>query len=161
MRRDRYKFKGASSANPAAAASAPVVPIDTRLPALYPTAGSLVGIDRPREEIVKLLSEEGEGNPRKSLKVVSIAGFGGLGKTTLAYEVYRKLGEHFDCKVDVSVSQSPDIIKILTKILTQAKGQPPSPCSDQQELTEELRSYLLNKRYLHKLRRYSLTIHTK
>ncbi|XP_062223273.1 disease resistance protein RGA5-like [Phragmites australis] len=146
-RRSRYNFEGASSsAGPAAAA----VPIDPRLPALYATApGSLVGIDGPREEIIKLLTEgEGElGNTR--LMVVSIVGFGGLGKTTLASEVYRELGEQFDCRVIVSVSQSPDIIKIITKILSRAKGQPSHmyDARDQQDLIEELRSYLLHKRY--------------
>jgi hypothetical protein len=147
-RRGRYKLEEASSSSSADVS----VPVDTRLSALYPTAGSLVGLDGPREEMVKLLSTQGgQGNP-KCLKVVSIAGFGGLGKTTLAYEVYRKLGEHFDCKVDVSVSQSSDIIKILAKILSQATGQPPSHiCSDRQELTDQLRSYLLHKRYFHEI----------
>jgi len=144
-RHSRYIYKGAScSAGPASAA----VAIDPRLPALCGMAGSLVGIDGPREEIVTLLNE-GEEEPGKRLKVVSIAGFGGLGKTTLATEVYRELGEQFDCRVTVSVSQSPDIIKILTKILSGVNGQPSHKCniSDQQELLQEIRSYLLHKRY--------------
>ncbi|CAN6278620.1 unnamed protein product [Urochloa humidicola] len=151
-RHGRYIYQGGSGSaaqlalRPAAAA----VPIDPRLPALCGMAGSLVGIDGPREEIVALLNQvEGEEEHGKSLKVVSIAGFGGLGKTTLASEVYREVGEQFDCRVTVSVSQSPDIIKILTKILSGVKGQPSHTCniSDQQELIQEIRSYLLHKRY--------------
>ncbi|TVU29990.1 hypothetical protein EJB05_21590, partial [Eragrostis curvula] len=145
-RRDRYKFEGGTSSSVPASG---VVPNDahTRLGALYATEGSLVGIDGPRDEVIKMLTQE-DGEMGKRLKVVSIAGFGGLGKTTLAYQVYRRLGEQFDCKVDVSVSQSPDIIKILTKILSQAKGHSSHQDStDQQVLIDELRSYLLHKRY--------------
>jgi len=79
-RHSRYMYKGAScTAGPASAA----VAIDPRLPALSRMEGkNLVGIDGPREEITKLLADEGEIG--KKLKVVSIVGFGGLGKTTLA-----------------------------------------------------------------------------
>ncbi|XP_039156135.1 disease resistance protein RPM1-like [Eucalyptus grandis] len=45
--------------------------------------GELVGIDEPREEIIKWLVD---GEP--GLEVVSILGMGGLGKTTLAGRVY-------------------------------------------------------------------------
>ncbi|CAO2038296.1 unnamed protein product [Urochloa humidicola] len=146
-RHGRYIYEGGSGGSAGSAAAA-AVPIDPRLPALCGMAGSLVGIDGPREEIVALLNE-GEEEQGMRLKVVSIAGFGGLGKTTLASDVYREVGEQFDCRVTVSVSQSPDIIKILTKILTGVKGQPSHTCNitDQQELMQEIRSYLLNKRY--------------
>jgi hypothetical protein len=50
----------------------------------------LVGIDGPRDELIQLVV--GEDNvSAQHLKVIAIVGFGGLGKTTLANEIYRKL----------------------------------------------------------------------
>jgi hypothetical protein len=46
----------------------------------------------------------------QKLRVVSILGLGGLGKTTHANQVYGKLGESFGCKAFVSVSQRPDMV---------------------------------------------------
>jgi len=56
----------------------------------------------------------------KEHKVVSIYGIGGQGKTTLAMEVYHKITETaFDSRAFVSVSQTPDMKKLLRDILSQ------------------------------------------
>ena len=81
--RDRYRIDESIST------SRVVVEVDPRLPALFEDAERLVGIDGPREEITKLLIEEG-GKFSGQLKVVSIVGFGGLGKTTFANQVHAK-----------------------------------------------------------------------
>uniref|UniRef100_N1QXE5 NB-ARC domain-containing protein n=1 Tax=Aegilops tauschii TaxID=37682 RepID=N1QXE5_AEGTA len=47
----------------------------------------LVGVDGLREELVSLLTDS-----QKKLKVVSIMGFGGLGKITVAKQVYDEIG---------------------------------------------------------------------
>ncbi|OEL27682.1 hypothetical protein BAE44_0011299 [Dichanthelium oligosanthes] len=60
-----------------------VVEVDPRLPALFEESKRLVGIDVPQEEITKLLMEQGDSDFGQ-LKVVSVVGFEGLGKTTLA-----------------------------------------------------------------------------
>ncbi|XP_052136062.1 disease resistance protein RGA5-like isoform X1 [Oryza glaberrima] len=91
-----------------------VVPIDPRLPALYVEASNLVGIDIPRDQLINLV-DDGD----QSFKVISIVGVGGLGKTTLANEVYKKTGGRFDCQAFVSVSQKPDVKKILRSIICQ------------------------------------------
>lgn len=74
----------------------------------------LVGMDGPREEIVKWLMVEGQ-----QLKVVSIVGFGGLGKKTLAMEVCRTVGGQFQCKVSASVSRNLDLKKLISDLLSQ------------------------------------------
>jgi chromosome segregation ATPase len=78
-----------------------VVHIDPRLPALYVEAEKLVGIDGPREKIMEFLENDDNGY---QLKVVSIVGFGGLGKTTLANQVYHKIKGQFSCSCFVPVS---------------------------------------------------------
>ena len=95
-------------------ASPQPVLLDPRAPALFQEASNLVGIDAPREEIIRLLKCE-----EKQHKVVSIYGIGGQGKTTLAMEVYNKITGAFDCRAFVSVSQTPDMKKLLRDILSQ------------------------------------------
>ena len=92
--------------------------IDPRLLAVYVGMTALAGIEGPREEIIQLMMDE-EGVSAQQLKVLSIVGFGGLGKTTLAKEIYHKLQSQFQCQAFVSVSQKPNVRKIFRNILSQ------------------------------------------
>ncbi|KAF0933906.1 hypothetical protein E2562_020036 [Oryza meyeriana var. granulata] len=138
-RHQRYKFQGSSSSSGL---------VDPRLHAFYAKEDSLVGIQEPRDEVISLLTQGEEGLVNK-LKIVSIAGFGGLGKTTLATAVHRKLGEQqFDCRVLVPVSQSPDIMRIFQRILIEEFKEQPYIHNDLQGIINLLRSHLQHKRYL-------------
>jgi len=55
--------------------------------------------------------------------VLSIVGFGGVGKTTIATALFRKFGDQFDRRAIVTVSQSSDIEAILRSILIQVMPQ--------------------------------------
>jgi len=55
--------------------------------------------------------------------VLSIVGFGGVGKTTIATVLFRKFGDQFDRRAIVTVSQSSDIEAILRSILIQVMPQ--------------------------------------
>ena len=90
--------------------------IDPRMEALYKESAELVGFHGKTEELIKLLEVEGEKMSKMKLKTVSILGFGGLGKTTLAKAVYDKIKGGFDCTVFVSVGQNPDIRKVFMDI---------------------------------------------
>ncbi|KAL6847443.1 hypothetical protein ACP4OV_023296 [Aristida adscensionis] len=124
--------------------------IDLRLLALYAETAGLVGIEGPREELIQWLSEQ--TMPASQLKVLSIVGFGGLGKTTLAKEICHKLEGQYQCQAFVPVSQRPDTRKILRTILSQVGYKAPKNTNierwDQQELITALQKFLLDKRYL-------------
>jgi disease resistance protein RPM1 len=70
---------------------------------------------------VKALKSDDEND--KQLKVFSIVGFGGLGKTTLAVEVCRQLETEFQRQAQVSVSQTfsggKDLQGLLKRLLLQ------------------------------------------
>ncbi|KAL6638472.1 hypothetical protein ACP70R_023967 [Stipagrostis hirtigluma subsp. patula] len=125
--------------------------VDLRLLALLhaETAG-LVGIDGPRDELMQLMVKDGV--PAHQLIVLSIVGLGGLGKTTLAMEVYHKLKVQYQCQASVPVSQRPNMGKILRNILAQVGFVSPGNTNmgtwDEQELIMALQNYLLDKRYI-------------
>ncbi|CAL4991153.1 unnamed protein product [Urochloa decumbens] len=139
-RRKRYKIDDAVSSG-----GMNVVPVDRRLPALYAEFGGLVGISVPRDEVIKLV-----GDGEQGMKVVSIVGCGGLGKTTVANQVYRNIADQFDCHAFVSLSQNPDMVIIFRSILSQVKKNEYDTTSscDQEDLIRELRDFLRDKRYL-------------
>ncbi|KAJ1275090.1 hypothetical protein BS78_05G109500 [Paspalum vaginatum] len=140
-RRKRYKLdEGASGSN--------LVAVDPRMTALYAEAGNLVGVDGPVEEIVGLLEKEGDDASLQGLRVVAIVGFGGLGKTTVANEVYHKVGGQFDCEVFVSVSQKPNLLQLLSRIIYKIGIPQLDHIMNVEDLIGRIRGYLKDKRYL-------------
>ncbi|CAL4906833.1 unnamed protein product [Urochloa decumbens] len=135
--RDRYKIVE-SEATPA------VPPVDPRVQAMFEDAKRLVGIDGPTDEITRFLMEESDCNFAQ-LKVVSIVGFGGLGKTTLANQVYTKIKNDFQCKAFVSVSRTPDMAKILKNLLS-GVGYGTNMSDDVNKLLVALTEHLADKR---------------
>jgi len=118
------------------------VAIDQRVVALYANSAGLVGLEGPMNALVNLVADE-----EQLLKVVSIVGFGGLGKTTLAKELYTKLSRKFQSQAFVSVSQKPDITKLLCSLLSQLGGQQPSHKYELHDLINIIRGRLEHKRY--------------
>ncbi|CAN6381843.1 unnamed protein product [Urochloa humidicola] len=108
-RRDRYKINS-NVTKP--------VWIDPRLLSQYTEVRELVGIEEAREELIRILEEENKVPKQQHGKIVSIVGFGGLGKTTLANAVYEKTRAKFECCAFVSVSQSPDLKKLFMGLLS-------------------------------------------
>ncbi|VAI94029.1 unnamed protein product [Triticum turgidum subsp. durum] len=94
-----------------------------------------------------------EQRPSKELlKMLSIVGFGGLGKTTLARAMYDKIKVQFDCRLFVSVSRNPDITKIFKTMLygldKRKFANINEAVRDDEQLIDELRAFLQDKRYL-------------
>ena len=76
------------------------------------------GRDCIKEEMIKLLLSD-DTMDNQIIGVFSIAGMGGLGKTTLAQLLYNddKVKEHFDLRAWVFVSKEFDLIRITRSIL--------------------------------------------
>ncbi|XBH81874.1 hypothetical protein VPH35_107379 [Triticum aestivum] len=120
--------------------------VDPRALAIFEHASKLVGIDEPKAEIIKLLTEGASTDEQP--KLVSIVGSGGMGKTTLANQVYQDLKEKFECKAFVSVSRNPDMTSILRTILDQVRqGCTNTEAGSIQQLISKINDCLANKRY--------------
>lgn len=124
------------------------VTVDPQL--LYGVSRRLVGLDEPMEELVRELRPG--GGEQQHFKVVSIVGGGGLGKTTLAKEVYRKIhGEFVSCAF-VTVGQNPHIPTVLLNMLRQLNPLQPQGDDTEQQMDEptvvgKIREFLDKKRY--------------
>ncbi|CAM0953265.1 unnamed protein product [Alopecurus aequalis] len=127
-----------------------VVKVDCRAMVMFEEASKLVGIDGPKDEIVKLLTQDsGRGSSQQHPKVVSIFGSAGLGKTTLANQVYQELQGEFLCRAFISVSRNPDMMTILRTILSQVSQQSytDTEAGDAQQVISNIRQFLHDKRY--------------
>ncbi|EEC84470.1 hypothetical protein OsI_31121 [Oryza sativa Indica Group] len=81
------------------------------------TNPELVGVDYIKELTKWVTNEEYKDG------VLSVLGFGGVGKTAIATALYRQLGDQFDLRAMVTVSQSSDVEAILRSILEQVMPQ--------------------------------------
>jgi hypothetical protein len=139
-RRDRYKF---DNCNP----RRPVVELDPRLATFHDEAKSLVAIDGQMNQVIAWLTEES-----MELKVVPIVGCAGLGKTTLAMAIYRKIGGSFQHRASVSVSTVLHLEKLLKDVLSQISQDEFRKCQSEgwalEQIIREISKVLTEKRYV-------------
>ncbi|KAF7098075.1 hypothetical protein CFC21_099842 [Triticum aestivum] len=144
-RRDRNKVDGISLKHTGAAT------IDPRVQALYTDMTKLVGIYGNRDqELIKMLSLGDDDVSKKKHKIVlSIVGFGGLGKTTLAKAVYNKIKGGFHRRAFVSVGRNANVKKVFRDILIDlGKSNSKILTLDERQLIDEILKCFKNKRYL-------------
>ncbi|KAF6987180.1 hypothetical protein CFC21_004845 [Triticum aestivum] len=105
----------------------------------------LVGVDKNRGKLEQYLV--GDDLARS---VIVLHGMGGLGKTALAANVYKKEREKFECHAWVSISQTYSIKDVLKCLITELyKGRKDTPKNmDINGLQDELRTFLQVKKYL-------------
>ncbi|EMS59223.1 Disease resistance protein RPP13 [Triticum urartu] len=129
--------------------------IDPRLKAVYKDVTELVGIDHIRDELIKKLCDCDQRSD-DHLRNMSIVGFSGLGKTTLAKAMYDKIKVQFDSVAFVSVSRNPNMTKIFKKVLYELDKTKYATINeaarDYEQLLDELRTLLRDKRYVRSTR---------
>ncbi|XVF65644.1 hypothetical protein PTKIN_Ptkin09bG0265700 [Pterospermum kingtungense] len=106
----------------------------------------IIGRDDDKRKILKLLIES---KPEEKVSVVPIIGIGGLGKTTLAKMVFndKKVGDHFQLKMWVCVSEKYELKVILEKIIEAATGSKPEKDLQMETLQKHLRDNINGKKY--------------
>jgi len=103
----------------------------------------LVGIEGPKKHIIDWFKNEGSS---PQLRVVSIVGPGGLGKTTLRKAVFETIKYEFSCKAFVSVSRKPNRKNVL-KDIARRVGMAHDPSNDEERwLIDSLREHLQYKK---------------
>ncbi|XP_038986279.1 disease resistance protein RPM1-like [Phoenix dactylifera] len=93
-----------------------------QLQALFVEERELVGIDEPRNHLIRWLLEGS-----KSLRVISVVAMGGMGKTALVKKVYDspavRIHGFFDCHVWITLSQNWDFKILLRDMIKQLSAQ--------------------------------------
>ncbi|CAL5039857.1 unnamed protein product [Urochloa decumbens] len=117
-----------------------------RAPALHRDAANIVGIEDSRIKLIEVLNVEAE----QHLKVISIVGPAGVGKTTLAKEIFRELRGQFELRAFVCVSRKIDMRRLLGSILCQVQPHRKlsSVAGPMQNLIDNIQEQLQDKRYL-------------
>ncbi|CAM0908180.1 unnamed protein product [Alopecurus aequalis] len=137
-----------------AGTSPPLPPPRESATEILQAKAKVFGRDKDRDDIVQMLiqpcSKAAAAAPDTT---VSIVGYGGIGKTTLAQMVFddAQIRQHFDVRCWVSVSASFNLMKLTAEILSSAQPSwdgVTEKMVDDQMLQSELRRFLTSKRYL-------------
>ena len=127
--------------------------IERRGDALLLDEAELVGINQHKSLLIECLVKGGCG---AGLKVVSVVGMGGLGKTTLVKKVYDdiEVRKHFESHMWITVSQSfktEELLKDMIRQLYDGIRQPVPNSVDMgssQMLKASIKDFLQQRRYL-------------
>ncbi|KAM6552539.1 hypothetical protein CsatB_013301 [Cannabis sativa] len=106
------------------------------------------GREDDKEAILKLLFCDDEDVDHR-ISVIPIVGIGGIGKTTLAQNVYydNTVQEHFSLKVWVTVSDDFDVLKIAKLILEKIVGKR-CETNELHQIQKDLKDALAGKKFL-------------
>lgn len=119
-----------------------LLPAAGRLRTTYEEGAGIIIDERMRQFMDSMADEKDE-----QLKVVSVVGSEGIGKTTFVKALYNKLKVQFDCRAFIRLPRKPDIKTVLRDILTQVQQQQPHNHCEDPDLLGKIREHLQYKRY--------------
>ncbi|KAG8379320.1 hypothetical protein BUALT_Bualt07G0076100 [Buddleja alternifolia] len=125
---------------------------DSRGDALLLEEAEVVGIEKPKSQLIQWLS----ATDSCGLKVISVVGTGGLGKTTLVKKVYDDptVKMHFSAHVWMTVSNSFKLEELLRtmirRLVSEVKQPPPQGLKsmDVDEMKEFVYKFLQHRSYI-------------
>ncbi|XBI33615.1 hypothetical protein VPH35_056916 [Triticum aestivum] len=125
------------------------ITIDPRISAIYKDQKELVGIKEPSNVLIQWLSDKDGAMDvsKQQLKIVSIVGFAGLGKTTLAKAVYNQLQSQFGPKAFVPVGRNPNLKNVFEAILHGLSKESNAENLNEMQLINKIRGLLKNMSY--------------
>jgi disease resistance protein RPM1 len=151
-RRLRYDFKMEDASGSSRGATQNENFGDPRIASHLILETQVVGFEKPRQDLVDWLVEGTD-----DLKLVSVVGMGGLGKTTLAKIVFddQSVKTHFVCRAFITVSQTYNVRDLLTEMVKKFCKDSNEPIpeglrekGDTTTFINQVRQYLDLKRYL-------------
>ncbi|WJX30610.1 hypothetical protein P8452_19128 [Trifolium repens] len=151
-RRKRYDFKKEDGSGSSRGATQNENFGDPRMDSLFIEETQVVGFEKPKDDLLHFLVEE-----TNELRLVSVVGMGGLGKTTLAKIVFdnQSVKRHFNCHAFITVSQTYNVRELLTKMIQEFCKDTNEPIpeglrekGDTTTFINQVRQYLDLKRYL-------------
>ncbi|CDP15687.1 unnamed protein product [Coffea canephora] len=122
--------------------------------ALLVEEAELVGIDHPKQQLISQLLERDDSQ----LKVVSVVGMGGLGKTTLVKKVHEDLAirRHFPVRAFVTVSQPCNFLELLKDLTRQLHNELKKPVPESIEAMTAIQLKQCVKDFLQQPVRYAI-----
>uniref|UniRef100_A0A151UDF4 Disease resistance protein RPM1 n=1 Tax=Cajanus cajan TaxID=3821 RepID=A0A151UDF4_CAJCA len=120
-----------------------------RMDPLFIEQDEVVGFESPKRTLKNWLIDG-----REERTVISVVGLAGVGKTTLAKQVFDNVHKKFECHALITVSQSYTVEGLLRDMLHQfckekMENHPADVSTmDRQSLIGEVRKQLRNKRYV-------------
>ncbi|KAF7092523.1 hypothetical protein CFC21_095000 [Triticum aestivum] len=125
-----------------------------RAPFVRKDASEIIGMDGWRDDLIKyLLGVDEIRMVQPHLKMASIVGMAGVGKTTLASLVYEHedIQNHFESRAFVSVTPAPNMKEVLTSILHQLGAEPlaGAQARTEEDIIHAISNFLEDKRHVY------------